>query len=75
MDNFTHPDYDPEDMLMPDLAEQSPMFKKMVSELALDVEHSEDEARAWLGTLLINNQRCQVQLIITNIDSHFVDEG
>jgi hypothetical protein len=75
MQEHIHPEYDLEDMLMTDLAEQSPMFAKGVAELALDVENSKDEARWWLGSLLINGERCQVQLIVTNITSHFVDEN
>lgn len=75
MANSIHPDYDYEDLPMAELDKQSPMFEKMVSELTLDIEHTEDEARLWLGTLLVNDKRCQVQLVITNIDSHFVDEN
>jgi hypothetical protein len=65
MSNSIHPDYDYEDLPMADLDKQSPMFEKMVNELVLDAEENNSEASLWLGTLLINDQRCQVQLVIT----------
>jgi hypothetical protein len=72
--SFDHPDYDPDDMLITDLAEQSPMFTKMLDGLTNDIaELNEPAAKQWLGTLLINGKPCQVQLVVTSTD--FVDEG
>ncbi|WP_416305187.1 hypothetical protein [Neptunicella sp. SCSIO 80796] len=73
MTNHTHPDYDPEVMIMTDITAQQ--VSKIIDELAEDVAEQEDEAALWLGTLQINGQRAQVQLLVTTIDSHFVDEN
>jgi hypothetical protein len=70
----THPDYELEEMRLSQLERQSPLLCKLVDELTENVEQDDTEARLWLGTKLINGQRCQVQLVVTPIDSHFVDE-
>jgi hypothetical protein len=76
MATFTHPDYDHEDMPLADFATQAPVLEELVNDLALDVQELEQaEARYWLGTLLIDGKQCQAQLVVTSIDSHFVDEG
>jgi len=74
MQTHTHPDYELEEMRLSKLERQSPLLCKLVDELTENVEQDNTEARLWLGTKLINGQRCQVQLVVTPIDSHFVDE-
>jgi hypothetical protein len=69
-----HPDYDPEDLLATDCANESPVFKTLVNSLAEDMICPFTETtKAWLGTLLVRNKRCQVQLVITSED--MIDEG
>jgi|GEM_PF-1405431 len=74
MQTHTHPDYELEEMRLTELERQSPLLNTMVNELTEEVAQDDAEARLWLSTKLINGQRCQVQLVVTAIDSHFVDE-
>jgi hypothetical protein len=70
-----HPDYDYDVMPLADYATQAPVLEALVNDLALDVQElPECEARYWLGTLLIDGKVCQAQIVVTSIDSHFVDE-
>lgn len=75
MFDHLHPDYEPAEQPVIDLAEQSKLLHQRVCESVLDVEQQESESRQWLGTYQINGQRCQLQLVMTSIDSHFTDEG
>lgn len=71
------PDYDYDVMPLSAYASQLPVLEVLVNELgfALDVEEMPfNDARYWLATLKINGKRCQAQLVVTSIDSHFVDE-
>lgn len=70
----THPDYELEEMRLTEIEHRSTLMRKLVNELTEEVAQDDTEARLWLGTKLINGQRSQVQLVITPIDSHFVDE-
>lgn len=70
-----HPDYEPEDQPVFKLATQSPTFAQAVNDAIAEVAFSEEEGRQWLGTYKVNRQTYQLQLVLTNIDSHFVDEG
>tara|TARA_R110002124_G_scaffold6527_2_gene38943 strand:+ start:531 stop:758 length:228 start_codon:yes stop_codon:yes gene_type:complete len=74
MQTHTHPDYELEEMRLTELERQSPLLNTMVNELTEEVAQDDAETRLWLSTKLINGQRCQVQLVVTPIDSHFVDE-
>lgn len=70
-----HPDYS-YDVDAPVIAGQSPLFKAHLNQLIEDMECSDElSSEVWLATLLIGEKRCQVQLIVTAIDSHFVDEN
>lgn len=74
--NKIHPDYDYDVMPLADYAIQAPVIEHLVNDLALEVQEREEcEARYWLGTLLVDGKVCQAQLVVTSIDSHFVDEG
>ncbi len=69
-----HPDYDHEDLWLTDCANESPCFKALADSLAKDMTCPFTEtSKAWLGTLLVNGKRCQVQLVVTSHD--MIDEG
>lgn len=69
-----HPDYDPEDLLATDCANESPVFETLVNSLAEDLTCPLTEtSKAWLGTLLVNGKECQVQLVVTSAE--MIDEG
>ncbi|WP_299072825.1 hypothetical protein [uncultured Paraglaciecola sp.] len=74
MFDYIHPDYEPAEQPIIDLVEESDLLHRRTCESVLDVEYNDDESRQWLGTYEINGQRCQLQLVMTNIDSHFTDE-
>lgn len=72
--DYIHPDYDPEDLLATDCANESPVFKTLVNSLAEDMTCPFTEtSKAWLGTLQVNGKTCQVQLVVTSHD--MIDEG
>jgi hypothetical protein len=74
--NDCHPDYDYDVMPLADFATQAPVLEELVNELALDVQELQEfEARYWLGTLMVDGKICQAQLVVTSIDSHFIDES
>jgi len=75
MIDYIHPDYELDEQPIVELLEDQTLIAGRVQEAILDVKLSEDESRQWLGTFEINGQRCQLQLVMTNIDSHFVDES
>jgi len=75
MIDYIHPDYELDEQPIVELLEDQTLIAGRVQEAILDVKLSEDESRQWLGTFEINGQRCQLQLVLTNIDSHFVDES
>ena len=71
-----HPDYSLDEVDAPKIAYQSPLFERLLNELIEEMgSDNRLSAEAWLATLLIGEKRCQVQLIVTAIDSHFVDEN
>ena len=73
--DYVHPDYQADELPIDQLLRDTEKLRTAVLDTVLDVQHTEDEARQWLGTFEINGQRCQLQLVMTNVDSHFVDEG
>lgn len=69
-----HPDYDPEDLWVSSCANESPVFKTLVNSLAEDMTCPfTTTMKTWLGTLLVNGKRCQVQLVVTS--EEMIDEG
>ena len=71
-----HPDYFLDEVDAPKIAHQSPLFDRLLDELIEEMGADKQlSAEAWLATLLIGDKRCQVQLVVTAIDSHFVDEN
>ncbi|MFS1703781.1 hypothetical protein [Alteromonas sp. AMM-1] len=69
-----HPDYEPEDLLAYDCANESPLFSELVNSLAEDMScPSTTNSKTWLGTLLIAGKECQVQLVVTS--DEMIDEG
>ena len=72
--DFIRPDYEPDEQPITEILEDQTLIESRVQEVVLDVQFTEDESRQWLGTFEINGQRCQLQLVMTNIDSHFADE-
>ena len=72
--DYIHPDYEPENLLATDCANESPVFKTLVNSLAEDMTCPfTTTMKAWLGTLQVNGKTCQVQLVVTS--DQMIDEG
>lgn len=72
--DYIHPDYVADGLPLLDIAHESLNFTSQVNGLAEDLaSHPIDTTKAWLGTLLVNGKRCQVQLVVTS--EEMIDEG
>ncbi|MGQ8367113.1 hypothetical protein [Glaciecola sp. 1036] len=73
MKDLIHPDYNPKDMLLDEVTQQPLSMATLIGVMARDMEDEQcSELKQWLGTLLVNGKRTQVQLVLTSTD--YVDE-
>lgn len=78
---FTHPDYDPDQMLIYEMLANPRALDSLVRLLLIELdnessmENPNETLKQWLGTFEVDGKSAQLQLVLTAKDSLFVDEG
>lgn len=73
MTDFSNSDYD-EPQKMQIIADDSKLFKTLLTGLVRDTDQDYPTNAAWLGTLNINGKTAQVKLSVTQDPEKFIDE-